>query len=443
MVLKRLGYAAIPVLLVSMNTQAVTVDQVNRQVQKLNQRMAAQDQRFKVNGYASFALTKSDEAMAYNGVSEDISYNRFTKAGLQMSFKVNPTSSVITQMVARGSDNFNVNMEWAYFQHAFSDNVSAKFGRIRGPYYMLSEYLDVGYAVPWAQMPAETYSLLNTFANMDGASLAWSTDIGWDTLQIEAFVGRTEDDNFILNDAVGLSATYTGETWSVRLSTAAAGLRFGQGSEGQALLGAQSLLDGSAPLTQAGAFSSIGFRYEPGDFLIMGEYTTSTVESITQDQDSAFISVGYRIGQWTPHISFGMHESTDDDERNYPADLITLADTLAGGAGLGNPDTVTVGQALTAGAGGDPTFGGNPALDPDPTPLGQVAALVRASSQSDATRIGIGARYDWSPGVAIKVQYDMIKADQAGLFDPSSYAAAGAGAPDSTNIMTISIDTVF
>ncbi len=429
MVNKALTLACIPLLAASLSAQAITVEQLNRQVQKLNKRIATQDQRFRVNGYASFALTKSDEAMAYNGVSDEISYERFTKAGIQMSFKVNSNSSVVTQMVARGSEDFDVNMEWAYFNHSFNENLSAKFGRIRGPYYMLSEYLDVGYAVPWAQMPAETYSFLDTFANMDGASLTWSTDIGWDTIQVDGFVGRTEDANFILNDILGLSATYTAETWSVRISTAAAGLRFGEGGEGQALLGAQTLLDSTAPLTQAGAFSSIGFRYEPGNLLVAGEYTTSTVESITQDQNSAFISVGYRIGAWTPHISYGFHESTDDDERLAPT---------------GTTDATTLDQLVLA------SVLSQAELDatglPGGTTIGQIAIPVRAASQADATRIGVGARYDWSSGVAIKLQYDIIDADQAGLFDPTDYATTqltGGTPPDGTNILTISIDTVF
>jgi uncharacterized coiled-coil protein SlyX len=53
MAIKHLTYAAIPLIAATMTAQAATVDQLNRQVQKLNQRMAAQDQSFRVNGFAS------------------------------------------------------------------------------------------------------------------------------------------------------------------------------------------------------------------------------------------------------------------------------------------------------------------------------------------------------------------------------------------------------
>jgi len=441
---KYFTYATVPVLAASiaatMPVQAVTVEQLNRQVQKMNQRLSAQDQRFRVNGFATFGIAKSDEEIAYNGVSDQTNWTEFTRAGIQMSFQVNQDSSVVTQFVGRGSEDFNTNMEWAYFKHDISDSLSAKIGRIRGPYYMLSEYLDVGYAVPWAQMPAETYSLLGTFSNIDGADITWSTDIGWDTLEVKAFYGRTASDDFTLNDAFGVSATYSGETWSARLATAMAGLTFGEGPQGSAVSSAQTLLEGQVPGTQDATFSSFGFRYDPGTLLVMGEYTTSSVDGITQDEDSFYLTLGYRIGAWLPHITYGMHESTDDDEREIPSTVDPVATALGK-----TPGQVTVGELATVQAAGLAAVQAPGFSDPDPTPLSGVANQVQANSNSDSTRIGLGLRYDFGAGTAFKVQYDIVDADSAGLFTADDYASAAAAgsAPDSANILTITIDTVF
>lgn len=406
MAMKPIACATIPLLLAALPTQAVTLEQLNKQVQQLNQRMAEQDSKFRINGFATFAIAKSDEAVAYNGVSDETNWNEFTRAGVQMSFQVNKSSSVVTQIVARGSEDFNANMEWAYFKHEFSHSLSAKIGRIRGPYYMLSEYLDVGYAVPWAQMPGETYSLLSSFANIDGADLTWSTDIGWNTLEVKGFYGQTSDENFIFKDIIGVSATYTTDTWSIRLASATAGLTFGSGEQGATTSSAQQLLEGSTSVgTQDGMFTSLGFRYDPGDILVLAEYTTATVDSITEDQDSMFVTLGYRIGHWMPHVTYGMHESTDNSDRDLPA---------------GVPASTVV--------------------NVDGDTAGEVQALVRANSESDSTRIGLGVRYDWAAGTALKIQYDIVEANSAGLFEPSGYLAS---TPDSTNILTISIDTVF
>ncbi len=52
-----------------------------------------------------------------------------------------------------------------------------------------------------------------------------------------------------------------------------------------------------------------------------------------------------------------------------------------------------------------------------------------------------------SPGTALKIQYDVITVDdEAGMFDSTAWganAATGGANPDGTNILTITIDTVF
>lgn len=409
MAIKHLTYAAIPLIAASLNTQAATVDQLNRQVQKLNQRLAAQDQRFRVNGFATFSLAKSDEAVPYDKIGDETDWTTNTRAGIQMSFQMNPDTSVVTQMVARGASDFDTKTEWAYIKRQLNSSTSAKLGRIRGPYYMLSEYLDVGYAVPWAKMPTETYALMDTFANIDGVDITWDTDIGWNTLQLSAFYGQTSDENYSLTDAFGASATYSTDTWSVRLATATADLSLLNGSEGATLQAVMPLFDpGSAGKSLKGVFTSLGFRYDPGDVLMIAEYTTATVDSIVQDQDSAFVSFGYRVDAWTPTITYGMHESTDNSERATP--LLPANAVLTDGS--------TVAQAQVA---------------------------LQSASQADATRVGLAVRYDLDAGVALKFQYDVVDADEAGLFDPDGYSTAvGAGsAPDKANIMTFSIDTVF
>lgn len=401
---KYFTYAAVPVLAASiaatMPVQAVTVEQLNRQVQKMNQRLSAQDQRFRVNGFATFGIAKSDEEIAYNGVSDQTTWTEFSRTGIQMSFQVNQDSSVVTQFVGRGTEDFDVNMDWAYFKHQISDSLSTKIGRIRGPYYMLSEYLDVGYAVPWAQMPAETYSLLSPYANIDGADLTWSTDIGWDTLEIKGFYGRTASEDFIFDDIIGVSATYQGETWMARLSTVLATLSFGDGTFGTTISGLQQTITGEPVGSQDANFTSLGFRYDPGTVLVLGEYTTSKADGVVQDEDSMYLTFGYRIGAWLPHVTYGMHETTDESDRE-------LADGVT-------PTATTLGAAA------------------------QAEAILGA----DSTRIGIGARYDFGAGTALKVQYDIIDAETTGLFDTTSYLAAPNG-PDSSNILTITIDTVF
>lgn len=426
MAIKHITYAAIPLIAASLNTQAATVDQLNRQVQKLNQRLAAQDQRFRVNGFASFGFAISDEEMAYNGVGDEISFNRFSKAGVQMTFNMDPKNSVVMQLVSRGENNWETNAEWAYFKHEFGGGLSGKIGRIRLPAYQLSEFLDVGYATPYAQVPAETYDSLDPFSNMEGVDLSYTMDVGDNTATFQFVYGRAKDNEFDLKDILGLSGVFQSDVWSARLGYATASVDIVEPDAVDAVTNVYAKettdLDGS--------FLSIGFTYDPGDLYFTTEYTQLEADGPIVDADALYATVGYRMGRLMPTLTYAMAESQDDDERTYDA---VFADNAAVAAGFGDLATL---QAAAA--------GGNT------TAQGVIAGVegIQAASDRNTTRIGLGLRYDMSPGTALKVQYDIVevKDDKSGLFDDTAWAtnsANGAANPDGTNVLTISIDTVF
>ena len=411
MAIKHLTYAAIPLIAASLNTQAATVDQLNRQVQKLNQRLAAQDQRFRVNGFASFGFAISDEEMAYNGVGDEISFNRFSKAGVQMTFNMDPKNSVVMQLVSRGENNWETNAEWAYFKHEFGGGLSGKIGRIRLPAYQLSEFLDVGYATPYAQVPAETYDSLDPFANMEGIDLSYTMDVGDNTANFQFVYGRAKDDEFDLKDIIGLSALFQADTWSARLGYATAAVDIVEPDA----VNAVTNVYGKEATGLDGSFLSVGFTYDPGDLYFTTEFTQLEADGPVVDADALYATIGYRLGRMMPTLTYAMAESQDDDERSAQV----AADNLTGG-----DVSLLPANAL------------------------QGVAGIQAASDRNTTRIGLGLRYDMSPGTALKVQYDIIEVDddKSGLFDDTAWATNALTAsenPDGTNVLTISIDTVF
>lgn len=420
MAIKHLTYAAIPLIAASMSSQAATVDQLNRQVQKLNQRIAAQDQRFRVNGFATFGMSISDESMAYNDVNDEISFNRFSKAGVQMTFNMDPQNSVVMQLVSRGNNNWETNAEWAYFKHEFGNGLSGKIGRIRLPAYQLSEFLDVGYATPYAQVPAETYDSLDPFSNMEGVDLSYSMDVGDNTANFQAVYGRAKDDEFDLKDILGLSAVFQADTWSARLGYATASVDIVEPDAAAIIAGYYQ----ESTTDLDGTFMSLGFTYDPGDIYLSTEFTQLEADGPVVDADAFYATAGYRMGRFMPTLTYATAESQDDDTR-----------------------TMTVAQAgAIAGASADPD-------DSAQSVLG-AANAIQAASDRNTTRIGLGLRYDMSPGTALKIQYDLIevKDDKSGLFNDLEWAtnetvseltSSASTNPDGTNVLTISIDTVF
>ena len=77
--------------------------------------------------------------------------------------------AVTTQFVARGSNAWDLEAEWAYISFDASDERRLLFGRQRAPFYMYSDFLDVSYAYHWIKPPSGVYSL--PFDVFDGINL--------------------------------------------------------------------------------------------------------------------------------------------------------------------------------------------------------------------------------------------------------------------------------
>ncbi len=283
MAIKHLTYAAIPLIAASMSAQAATVDQLNRQVQKLNQRIAAQDQRFRVNGFATFGMSVADEEIAYNDVNDEANFGRFSKIGVQMTFNIDSQNSVVTQLVSRGQNTWDTSAEWAYFKHDFNNGFTGKIGRIRLPAFMLSEFLDVGYAVPWAKMPNESYNALTPFSNAEGIDISYNTDVGDLSATVQFVYGRSASTEYDLKGLVSLNGSLQADTWNTKLSYSVADDITVLSEDIQAALG----LYGSASSGIGGNFVSLGFTYDPGDIYFSSEYTKLEVDDVIVDQDSA------------------------------------------------------------------------------------------------------------------------------------------------------------
>jgi hypothetical protein len=413
MAMKYLTYAAIPLMAASLSTQAATVDQLSKQVQKLNQRIAAADQRFRVNGFASFGMVQSSEPESYHrGITDDVNFRRYTKAGIQMTFNLDSDTSVITQLVSKGENDFETKAEWLYFKHNLGSGFTAKMGRLRKPNYLLSEYFDVGYAMPWTQAPVEVYGVLEESANFEALDLSYDFDLTDDwsaTAQVQygRAAGGTETTS---DNLVALNYSMTNGELTLRAGYSRADVAIIAGSDTatlaatlDALIANTNLASQKAGSSVEGSFGGLAAMYDNGTILAIAEYTFLTVDSYFADQDGYYAMGGYRLGQWMPYLTYAFEETTDNSDR-LATSVITSGGAVA--------DATTIGTAN--------------------------ATFAAVGLDNEQTRTSLGVRYDLKPGVAIKAQYDMVDAgDYSGEFD------AGAPSDGKANVLSISIDTVF
>ncbi|MBW8191916.1 hypothetical protein K0504_12790 [Neiella marina] len=273
--------------------------------------------RFTINGFASVGVGIATEELEYFNGSETDGYAGYTDdsvdfspesmLALQMSFAINDKAQAVVQLVGRGNDDWDPEIEWAYVSYTFDNDVTVRGGRLRLPIFMLSDYLEVGYAYPFARPSVEVYGNVPS-STYEGFDLQTSFDLGETTLTLQPFVGQTDvpgDTNTEFTELFGAAATLSYENFTFRTSAANTTLESNS-----------DVLDG-----EDGNFIGFGVNWDNGDWLVLSEWTRADTDGAYPDFDSYYVSLAYRYNALTPYIMYANTESTDNEERAYPEEL--------------------------------------------------------------------------------------------------------------------------
>lgn len=341
----------------------------------------------RINGFASIVGGKSlDSDQTLYGYDDDISFKNESVFALQLTADLQEKLSATAQIVARGENDFDADFEWAYLTYEISDELQISAGKMRAPFYRYSDFLDVGYTYRWVRPPQSVYNL--PFSTYEGLSLLHTTQLGdWDsTLQV---IYGSFDDNIAvvsvngdteLNDIAGLNWTLSYDWFSARAAYFVAETSIeieNDTAEGMALNGLEQALRNSGFVDQANsiaideddaAFLALGFSIDYNNILFDAEYTQFEVDnSALAKQTQYYTSLGYRMDEWLVHLTY---ENNDDEHDSNRYNAIPTVPQLNAG-------------------------------------LNQVLEGSKAKSNVYT----IGARYDFHPMAALKVDFSRLKDD--------------------------------
>lgn len=326
-------------------------------------RIADMNERLKINGFLSAGVATNDGDPVVDsiyGIGDDYTTKAINKLGIQMTFQVSDKISATAQLVSKGIKDYQVEAEWAYLTYDATDDLRFNFGRQRIPYYLLSEYLDVGYALPWVYAPIEMYNI--PISAIDGVSAVYDFAIGdfnfaWQTYA-GAGGGYSEqlEAEFTQNQSWGTNLTATTGSWTFRMGYTSSNLNADpdQGGAGSQLIdsittGRDTLspqLDAiyaqssaqldflaaalglpayasAVPASWLGEtdnlranYYSAGFMYDDGNLLVMGELSNLNVDDTVQPVgDAGYLTVGYRFGKWMPHITYSKFQTDSKNDK--------------------------------------------------------------------------------------------------------------------------------
>ena len=270
--------------------------------------------RMSVNGFFTGKIGVADNKAGYNGYDNDVDFAEGSKLGLQGTFALTDQTKIVAQLVARGKDDWETEMEWAFLSHDFDNGFTGRVGRLRVPLYMYSDYLEVGYAQPWATPPSELYSIV-PLTSFDGGDLIYETDLGEASLTLQASYGHASRDagtaigDVDYKNVAGASAQVGYEDWTFRTT-------YYQTTLDSKKAGAILEFD-----KDKGYFAGIGLGYDNGELLVVSEFAVSDVNGTYADTESGYLTVGYRVGAFTPYVSYAFLKTTDDNERKVISPL--------------------------------------------------------------------------------------------------------------------------
>ncbi|MFL0798156.1 MAG: hypothetical protein K6L73_11780 [Cellvibrionaceae bacterium] len=379
--------------------------------------MAGSLDTIRVNGFATAAgVMTDDESVQFLGAGDDLKFNADTIVGLQFHMPVNKRVSFTTQIIARGFDNYDAELEWAYATMKLGGGTNLRAGRLRIPFFMISDSLEVGYSYPWIRPPVEVYGQLS-FNRFDGVDLLWRGSAGDFDISAQPIFGSTEQDQNFLSYEGELEVT---NLWGVNfnLSNDWMSVRLGHVEGDFSLFGFDDVDNFVAGLGAAG-FSSVAERFSVSDrhgkftglgvdidynnFKIMSEYTERETDGLIADTSAWYFTAGYRIGKFMPHITFAEFETEEDYstvEAQYPA--------MA-------------------------------AVDPSMSLVGGSAQFIQVNNENQES-ITVGLRWNFMPKAALKFEWQMVDVEDGSGPVSTIYSSSS---DEDFDVITIGLDLVF
>ncbi|MBQ1782052.1 MAG: hypothetical protein II007_00200 [Gammaproteobacteria bacterium] len=309
-----LPWAALSVTALADEAADARVTKLEQELAEVKARQDASSwtDRFKVNGFASVAVGTASNDAGFYGYDEDAEWLPDSVLGLQMTFNVNEQTEATVQLQARGADDWDPKIEWAFLAYTFDNGTKLRGGKLRLPLYMYSDYLEVGYAYPFARPSVDVYSLV-PFSSYTGVDALIPVAIGDSTLTFQPFVGEA---------SINSRGTYV--DFKSMLGMVAL-LEYGNYTL-RGIHGIDKLeSDPNGPLSILNdidsGFTGVAASYDNGDYFIIAEGARIFNEGAYRDVDSAYLALGYRFDAFTPYLVVGQSKSTDDDKRDGLAAL--------------------------------------------------------------------------------------------------------------------------
>ncbi|WP_374256395.1 hypothetical protein [Aquabacterium sp.] len=408
------------------------------------------DGNFSLSGFGTLGAsrTTTDEAL-FNypgqggGSGKTFSLDPDSKVAVQGTYKVTPTVSATAQVMTKydAEGSYVPNFEWAFVKWQPANGWAVRAGRMGAPFFMVSDFRDVGYANVAVRPNLDVYGQVPV-SYFDGGDVSYQTSLGpasvtgtvWAgsssasfTSALNSPLAAVPPSDIDIKRALGfnLQAEFDGGYtlhlghMQGRLTTKSATAQYivsnlntpltnpAHPAHGEAVSVAEALTVDNERAT----FSGVGFTVDRNNIVLSGEYTKRKVSGLGYIPDTTgwYALAGYRFGSVLPYVSFSKLKVNDSNAK-MPS-LTVLAHS-----------SIDIGTQ----------------------------AVLNTQKLSERTN-SVGVRWDATSSVALKVQYDRVikPANSSGLFlveNPSGAVSdlnSFVKTKKNINVFSVALDFVF
>lgn len=286
---------------------------------------AADTGNFTYSGFGTLAMTSTD--------SNEAGFARFNQGsgakkaweagvdsnfGVQGNYKVNDALSFTGQVLARkfADNDYGAELTWAFAKYKINDHLNVRVGRIGTPVYMVSDFLDVGYANTMIRPSPEVYRQVPN-SSFNGLDFIYQNSFGDTNLtaqfgggNVKVYTGEREHYTFRPVKFVNLVAEHG--AYTARFGYAVAPVSAKNSTSAETLLGTLKQVGLGSVAAQLSitdvdaSFSSFGLTADYGSWFVQSELAKRRSDSrLIMNTTSWYGLVGIRFGKFTPYYHHG------------------------------------------------------------------------------------------------------------------------------------------
>ncbi len=333
--------------------------------------------------------------------------------GLQANWEATPEIELVGQVVSRlhYDRSHNPELMWAFAKWEPDPRLSLRAGRIGADFMMLADSRLVGYSYLPVRPPTDFFGPL-FFSHFDGADATASMVLGDGVMRGKLFGGWTREKSGGAlgtwdtsgSPVRGLVLEYLTGPWHFRGNLAsirfAADMQTGFLSEPLRNIGTPTAIAAADALRvkdTSTRFLSLGVVYDRGPLLVQGMLNKICNETqIVEDSHAGYVLAGYRAGAVTPYAGVSWWKT----QRMRPP----------------------------------------PTGLPSSNPLDRAYTEFFESISVDRTTYSLGLRWDFRTDMALKGQWDAVRATPDTRF---SFRNVGPGWNGRTDVISVTLDFVF